>query len=67
MHKDNDEDMIENTYELNEEQDNKKGNIPFNDIKSSQNENNISYNNQSRNNKHQKNRSIKKCRYISFF
>ena len=46
MHKENDEDMIENTYELNEEQDNKKGNIPFNDIKSSQNENNISYNNQ---------------------
>ena len=46
MHKENDENMIENTYELNEEQDNKIGNIPFNDIKSSQNENNISYNNQ---------------------
>ena len=46
MQKENDEDMIENTYELNEEIDNKKGNINFNDIKSSQNENNISYNNQ---------------------
>ena len=46
MQKENDEDMIENTYELNEEIDNKKGNINFNDIKTSQNENNISYNNQ---------------------
>ena len=44
----NNDEMIENTYELNEEGDNnnKKGNIPFNDIKSSQNDQNISYNNQ---------------------
>ena len=42
----NNDEMIENTYELNEEIDNKKGNINFNDIKTSQNENNISYNNQ---------------------
>ena len=44
----NNDEMIENTYELNEEGDNnnKKGNIPFNDIKSSHNDQNISYNNQ---------------------
>ena len=44
----NNDEMIENTYELNEEGDNnnKKRNIPFNDIKSSQNDQNISYNNQ---------------------
>ena len=42
----NNDEMIENTYELNEEAENKKGSIPFNDIKSSQNDQNISYNNQ---------------------
>ena len=42
----NNDDIIENTYELNEEAENKKGSIPFNDIKSSQNDQNISYNNQ---------------------
>ena len=51
MNKENDEEIIENTLEINEEMDtNKKGNIPFTNIKPSKNENenstnnNISYN-----------------------
>ena len=46
MNKENDEEIIENTLEINEEMDtNKKGNIPFTNIKQSKNENENSINN----------------------
>ena len=46
MNKENDEEIIENTLEINEEMDtNKKGNIPFTNIKPSKNENENSINN----------------------
>ena len=46
MNKENDEEIIENTLEINEEMDtNKKGNIPFTNKKPSKNENEMSINN----------------------
>ena len=46
MNKENDEEIIENTLEINEESENKKGNMALNELKSSHNDNNnISYNN----------------------
>ena len=40
MNKENEEEIIENTLEINEEPDNKKGNIDLNNLKSSHNDNN---------------------------
>ena len=46
MHKENEEEIIENTLEINDEsENNKKGNIGLNKLKSSQNENSLNENN----------------------
>ena len=45
MNKENDEEIIENTLEINEESENKKAGLALNNLKSSQNENSINNNN----------------------